>query len=126
LFRSRRCFSPVVPAKRANGSARSADRSQAPRAGAGTHDHNCSWGEESLRRTVRNKPRRRRLWVRAFAGTTTEFLLGLLHQMRVRAAEVGRSRILTDLDDAASNRTGARKMLEQRLAVAAADRAGEF
>src|SRR5260370_33565218 len=46
--------------------------------------------------------------------------------MCVRAAEVGGSRILADLDDAATDRTGARKMLEQRLAVAAADRAGEL
>src|ERR1700680_941407 len=46
--------------------------------------------------------------------------------MRMRAAEVGRSRILADLDDPATDGAGAGKMLEPRLAVAAADRAGEL
>jgi len=53
-------------------------------------------------------------------------LLRLLPQLRVRAAEIGRRGILADLDNAAADGTGAGKMLEQRLAVAAADRAGEF
>ena len=44
----------------------------------------------------------------------------------MRPAEVGRCRILADLDDAAADRAGAGEMLEQRLAVAAADRAGEL
>jgi hypothetical protein len=35
------------------------------------------------------------------------FSIRLLHQMRVRTAEVGRSRILADLDDAATNGAGA-------------------
>ena len=47
-------------------------------------------------------------------------------QLRVRPAEVGRRRILADLDDAAADRAGAGEMFEKRLAVAAADRAGEL
>ena len=59
-------------------------------------------------------------------GRRFESSLRLLAQLRVRAAEVGRGGILADLDDAAADRAGAGKMLEQRLAVAAADRAGQF
>src|ERR1700756_3778828 len=50
----------------------------------------------------------------------------LLRQMFMRPAEIGRGRILADLDDAASDGAGAGKMLEQRFAVIAADRTGEF
>ena len=46
-------------------------------------------------------------------------------QLRVRPAEIRRGGILADLDNAAADRAGAGKMLEQRLAVAAADRARE-
>ena len=46
--------------------------------------------------------------------------------MRVRPAEIGRRGILADLDDAAADRAGAGEVLEQRLAVAAADRAREL
>jgi hypothetical protein len=53
-------------------------------------------------------------------------LLRLLSQLRVGAAEVGRRGILADLDDAAADGAGAGKMLEQRFAVIAADRAGQF
>ena len=50
----------------------------------------------------------------------------LLSQLRVRTAEVGRGGILADLDDAAADGAGAGEMLEQRLAVVAADRAREL
>src|SRR5258708_20857454 len=46
--------------------------------------------------------------------------------MLMRTAEVGRRGILTDLDDATADRAGAGEMLEQRLAVAAADRARQL
>ena len=58
--------------------------------------------------------------------TLTKPLLLLLRQMRVWPAEIGGSFILADLDDAAADGAGAAEMLEQRLAVAAADGAGEF
>ena len=41
----------------------------------------------------------------------------LLRQMRVRAVEVGRGRILADLDNAAADGAGAGEMREQRLPV---------
>src|SRR5215468_10065954 len=47
--------------------------------------------------------------------------LRLLRQRRMRPAEVGRSRILADLDDAAADGAGAGEVLEQRFAVVAAD-----
>src|SRR5258708_23694666 len=50
----------------------------------------------------------------------------LLPQLRVRAAEVGCGGVLADLDDAAADGAGAGEVLEQRLAVIAADRAGEL
>src|SRR6266851_6178949 len=50
----------------------------------------------------------------------------LLSQLRVRTAEVGRGRILADLDNAAADRAGAGEMRKQRLAVAAADRARQL
>src|ERR1700722_17918131 len=53
-------------------------------------------------------------------------LLRLLPQLRVRAAEIGCGGILAGLDDAAADRAGAREVFEQRLAVAAANRAGEL
>ena len=43
----------------------------------------------------------------------------------MRAAEVRRRRILADLHDAAADRARAREVVEQGVAVAAADRAGE-
>src|SRR5882757_5534682 len=52
--------------------------------------------------------------------------LRLLRQIRMRPAEIRRSRILADLDDAAADGAGAGKMFEQRFAVVAADGAGEF
>src|ERR1700722_19973618 len=55
-----------------------------------------------------------------------ERLFRLLAQLRVRPAEIGYGGILADLDDAASDRAGAGEMLEQRLAVAASDRAGQL
>ena len=45
---------------------------------------------------------------------------------RMRAAEVGRGRILADLHDAAADRARAREMIEQRVAVAAPHRAREL
>ena len=57
---------------------------------------------------------------------TALFSIRLLRQIRVRAAEVGGGGILADLDDAAADGAGAGEMLEQRFAVAAADRAGQF
>ena len=45
---------------------------------------------------------------------------------RMRAAEVGRGGILTDLHDAAADRARAREMIEQRVAVAAPHRAREL
>ncbi|MEH2587151.1 hypothetical protein V1273_000990 [Bradyrhizobium sp. AZCC 1721] len=53
------------------------------------------------------------------------FSLRLL-QRWMRAPEIRRGGILADLDDAAADGAGAGEMLEQRLAVAAADGAGEF
>ena len=50
----------------------------------------------------------------------------LLRQRRMLPAEVGRGRVLADLDDAAANGAGAAEVLEQRLAVVAADGAGEL
>src|SRR5260370_27169335 len=50
----------------------------------------------------------------------------LLPQLRVRTAEVGGGGVLADLDDAAADRAGAGEVPEQRLAVIAADRAGEL
>ena len=44
----------------------------------------------------------------------------------MRPAEVRRCGILADLDNAAADGAGAGEMLEQRLAVAAADRPGQF
>ena len=44
----------------------------------------------------------------------------------MRPAEIGRRRILADLHDAAADGAGAGEMREQRLAVAAADGAGEL
>src|ERR1700730_15662687 len=41
----------------------------------------------------------------------------------MRAAEVGRLRVLADLDDAAPDRARAGKQIEQRVTVAPADRA---
>src|SRR4051812_13104753 len=52
--------------------------------------------------------------------------LRLLRQIRVRPAEIRRRRILADLDDAAADGAGAGEVVEQRLAVVAADGAGEF
>ncbi len=52
-------------------------------------------------------------------------LLRLL-QRRMRPAEIRRRRILADLDDAAADGAGAGEVLEQRLAIVAADGAGEF
>src|SRR4051794_9520276 len=49
-----------------------------------------------------------------------------LRQRRVRPAEVGRRRVLADADDAAADRARAGEVVEQELAVAAADRAGEL
>src|ERR1700733_16113025 len=53
-------------------------------------------------------------------------LLRLVAQLRVRPPETGGGGILADLDNAAANRAGAGEMLEQRLAVAAADGPGEL
>ena len=47
----------------------------------------------------------------------------LVRQLGMRPAEIRRRRILADLDDAAADGARAGEMLEQRLAVAAADRA---
>ncbi len=44
----------------------------------------------------------------------------------MRAAEVGARRVLADVEDAAADRARARKMLEQRIAVAAADGARQL
>ena len=44
----------------------------------------------------------------------------------MRAAEVGARCVLTDVQDAAADRAGAREVLEQGVAVAAADGAGEL
>jgi len=49
-----------------------------------------------------------------------------LLQMLVRPAKIRRGGVLTDLDDAAADGAGAAKMLEQRFAVVAADRAGQL
>src|SRR5947207_2101498 len=59
------------------------------------------------------------------AWSCTVASLRLLGQIRMRAAEIGGGGILADLDDAAADGAGAGKMLEQRIAVAPADRAGE-
>ncbi len=48
------------------------------------------------------------------------------HLGGMRAAEVGRGGILTDLHDAAADRARAREMIEQRVAVAAPHRAREL
>src|SRR5262249_40620420 len=50
----------------------------------------------------------------------------LLAELLMRAAEIGCGGILAGLDDAAADGAGAREMVEQRLAVAAADRAGQL
>ena len=49
-----------------------------------------------------------------------------IRQARMRAAEIGRGRILSDLHDAAPDRARAGEMLEQGVAVAAPDRAREL
>src|ERR1700739_4270419 len=58
--------------------------------------------------------------------TRRAFSLRLLPQLRVRAAEIGRRGILADFDDAAADRAGTGEVLEQRLAVAAPDRARQL
>ena|SRR5829696_9675201 len=52
--------------------------------------------------------------------------LRLLPQRQMRPSEIRGGRILADFDDAAADGAGAGKVLEQRFAVVAADRAGEF
>src|ERR1700730_18561310 len=54
------------------------------------------------------------------------FSVRLLAQLRVRTAEVGRRRILADLDNAAADRASAREKLEQRFALAGTDRARQL
>src|SRR5712692_9875510 len=49
------------------------------------------------------------------------FSIRFLPKMRVRSAEVGRRRILADLDDAAADGAGAGEMFEQRFTVVAAN-----
>src|SRR5262245_12279613 len=44
-----------------------------------------------------------------------------IRQAGMRAAEVGRGRVLTDRDDALADRSGAGEVVEQRVAVTAAD-----
>src|SRR6266481_724687 len=78
---------------------------------------------------VRLDDERVTMYFRSLRSTKQQFRLvsiGLLVQLRVWAAEVGRCRILADLDNAAADRAGAGEMLEQRLAVAAADRARQL
>src|SRR5512146_3160793 len=72
-------------------------------------------------RRVRRSSTKRRRKRRSAAS-----LIRFLPQLRVRAAEVGRGGILADLDDAAADGAGAGEMLEQRLAVAATDRARQL
>ena len=60
-----------------------------------------------------------------FVRPSRAFSLRLL-QRRMRSAEIRCCRILADLDDAAADGAGAGEVLEQRLAVVAADGAGEF
>ena len=48
-----------------------------------------------------------------------------LRQTGMRAAEIRRRRILADIDDALADGARARELLEQRLAVAVADRLGQ-
>ena len=53
-------------------------------------------------------------------------LFRLVRQIGQWAAEIGRGRILADLDNAAADGAGAGEVVEQRFTVTATDRAGEF